>query len=270
MNRRALLAVPLAVAAAIALAACGSSDDAAGDGTGALVVGASSVPHAEILREAARLAPDLQLEIKEFDDYVQPNLATESGELDANYFQHKPYLDDFASKNPVHLVSVAAVHIEPLGAYSKRVKSLAELPQGATVAIPADATNGGRALALLAEQGLVTLKDGVGVTATERDVTGNPKGLTFTALEAAQLPRALDDVDLAVINGNYALQADLKPAKDALALEKGQGNPYANLLVVKQGNENDARIKRLAQVLTSADITKFIEATYEGGVLSAA
>ncbi|NUT32505.1 MAG: ABC transporter substrate-binding protein [Hamadaea sp.] len=269
MNRRALLAAPLAVAAAIALAACSSGGDA-GNGTDALVVGASSVPHAEILREAARLAPDLKLEIKEFDDYVQPNLATESGELDANYFQHKPYLDDFASKNPVHLVSVAAVHIEPLGAYSKKVKSLAELPQGATVAIPADATNGGRALALLAQQGLVTLKDGVGVTATERDVTGNPKGLKFTALEAAQLPRALDDVDLAVINGNYALQADLKPATDALALEKGQGNPYANLLVVKQGAENDARIKRLAEVLTSADIKKVIETKYDGGVLSAA
>ncbi|MCP2321705.1 D-methionine transport system substrate-binding protein [Hamadaea flava] len=267
MNRRLLLAAPLALALTAALAACSSDNDSSS--SDALVVGASSVPHAEILREAARLAPDLKLEIKEFDDYVQPNLATESGELDANYFQHKPYLDDFAAKNPVHLVSVVAVHIEPLGAYSKKVKSLADLPAGATVAIPADATNGGRALALLAAEGLITLKDGAGVTATERDITANPKKLKVTALEAAQLPRALDDVDLAVINGNYALQANLKPATDALALEKGQGNPYANLLVVKQGHENDARIQELAKVLTSPEIKKFITDKYSGGVLAA-
>ncbi len=265
MNRRALIAAPLALLAGLALAACGGPEK----DTDALVVGASSVPHAQILAEAAKLAPDLKLQVKEFDEYVQPNLATESGELDANFFQHRPYLDDFAANNPVHRVAVAPVHVEPLGAYSKKVSSLDALPQRAQVAIPADATNGGRALALLAGQGLITLKNGAGVTATERDITANPKGLEFTALEAAQLPRALDDVQLAVINGNYAIQAGLKPAADALALEQGAGNPYANLLVVKQGHEHDARIKRLAGILTSPEIRKFIETRYEGAVIPA-
>ncbi|WP_144126634.1 MetQ/NlpA family ABC transporter substrate-binding protein [Catellatospora sichuanensis] len=267
MNRRALVAIPLALLAGLALAACGTP--AADKPTDVLLIGASSAPHAQILAEAANLVPDLKLQIKEFDDYVQPNLATESGELDANYFQHQAYLDDFAAANPVHLVAVAPVHIEPLGAYSKKVKSLAELAPGADVAIPADATNGGRALALLAGQGLITLKDGAGVKATERDIATNPKQLKITALEAAQLPRSLEDVDLAVINGNFALQAGLKPATDALALEAAKDNPYANLLVVKRGRETDQRIQRLAQVLASPEIKKFIESTYDGAVIPA-
>ena len=248
----------------------GSLAGCSGGGDDTLVVGATPVPHAEILEYVAEeLAPkeNLTIEIKEFTDYVQPNLAVDAGDIDANYFQHRPYLEEFAAERGLDLVSVAEVHIEPLGAYSEKVSALEDLPEGAEVAVPNDATNLGRALKLLADEGLIELKDGVGTAATERDVTANPKKLKFRPLEAAQLTRSLPDVHLAVINGNYALQADLQPAKDALALESPKDNPYANLLVVKAGNEDDPRVRTLAKLLTSDEVKAFIEEKYAGSVI---
>ncbi|WP_236239146.1 MetQ/NlpA family ABC transporter substrate-binding protein [Streptomyces sp. CC228A] len=265
---------------ALGLTACGTASDpsSAKDGSGTpdaakpLVVAASPTPHADILTyvkdHLARKA-GLTLEIKEFTDYVLPNTATDQGQVDANYFQHKPYLDDFNQKNGTDIVPVADVHLEPLGLYSGKLKALKDLKAGQTVAVPNDTTNGGRALKLLADNGLITLKDGVGAGATLADIT-DKKGLEFKELEAATVPRALNEVDAAVINGNYAIEADLNPAKDALALEKADGNPYANFLAVKNGNEDDPRIKKLAELLTSPEVKKYIEDTYEGSVIPAA
>lgn len=263
------ITVALSAVALALTAACGG-DSGSSD---RLVVGVSPAPHGEVLAyvkdELAKEA-GLELEIKEFSDYVQPNIALNDGQLDANYFQHKPYLEDFSSEKGLKLSWVGNVHLEPLGVYSKKVKALNELASGATVAIPNDATNGARSLQLLAGNGIITLKDGVGTAATERDITGNPQNLKFTALEAAQLPRSLEDVDAAVINGNYALEGGLAPAKDALVLEKADGNPYANGLVVKAGNESDAKIKKLLELLQSEKAQKFITDKYQGSVLPAA
>lgn len=209
-----------------------------------------------------------KLEVKEFTDYVLPNTATETGQVDANFFQHQPYLDDFNKKNDTHLVSVGTVHLEPLGLYSKKVKDLGDIKSGQTIAVPNDTTNEGRALQLLAENGLITLKDGVGTSAKLSDIT-DKKGLEFKELEAATVPRALNDVDAAVINGNYAIEADLKPATDALVLEKADGNPYANIIAVKKGNEKDARVEKLVKLLHSDEVKKFIEDTYQGSVIPA-
>ncbi|GAB3142340.1 MetQ/NlpA family ABC transporter substrate-binding protein [Microbispora hainanensis] len=275
---RRTLGLVIAAVVALVLSACGSSssDTASSSGTAAadapLKVGVSPVPHAQILKYVAdnlAAAKGLKLEIVEFSDYVQPNLQLQDGQLDANYFQHKPYLDDFNASKGTKLSFVAPVHLEPLGLYSRKVKDLASLPQGGTVAVPNDATNLGRALKLLADNGVVTLKDGVGTAATERDVTGNPKNLTFRPLEAAQLPRSLDDVDAAVINGNYALEANLDPSSDALVLEKAEGNPYANGLVVAQGHEGDPRVKTLAGLLAGPEVKKYIEDTFKGSVIPA-
>lgn len=264
-------AVLAAGALTLGLSACGADQDAASDTSGPLVVAASPVPHAEILNFVKdNLAEDagLDLEVKEFTDYVTPNTATEDGSVGANYFQTQPYLDDFNKKNGTHIVPVVDVHLEPLGLYSHKVKKADELKSGATIAIPNDTVNEGRALQLLAAGGLLTLKDGVGTSATPADITENPKKLTFKELEAAQTPRSLDDVDAAVANGNYAIEADLKPAKDALVLEEAKGNPNSNLLAVKEGRENDPRVKKLAKLLTSPEVKKFIEDKYAGSVLA--
>ncbi|RCG22841.1 ABC transporter substrate-binding protein [Sphaerisporangium album] len=277
---RRVMGVVAAAVLALALAGCGGDD---GSGTAAaspgsstaqsapLKVGVSPVPHAEILKFVSeKLAPaaGLKLEIVEFTDYVQPNTQLQEGQLDANYFQHRPYLDDFQkSKGGKEMVFVQAVHLEPLGLYSKKIKSAAELASGATVSLPNDATNLGRGLKLLEDNGLIKLKPGAGTAATERDVAENPKNLQFKPLEAAQLPRSLEDVDAAVINGNYALEAGLKPASDALVLEKAEGNPYANGLVTVKGQENDPRIKKLAELLAGPEVKKFIEDTYQGSVI---
>ncbi|MFC7639854.1 MetQ/NlpA family ABC transporter substrate-binding protein [Streptosporangium lutulentum] len=225
----------VATALVLALTACGSSEPATGGGatTAAsaqetLKVGVSPVPHAVILKfvkDNLAAKEGLNLEIIDFADYVQPNVQLDEGQLDANYFQHRPYLDDFNASKGTKLTFVQAVHLEPLGLYSKKITDAASLGQGATVALPNDATNLGRALKLLADNSLITLKDGVGVAATERDVADNPKNLKFQPLEAAQLPRSLEDVDAAVINGNYALESGLNPAEDSLVLEKAEGNP---------------------------------------------
>ncbi|NUP51566.1 MAG: ABC transporter substrate-binding protein [Catenulispora sp.] len=271
----------LAGVLAVGLTAC-SSSKSAGSAPGAapaaaavdsITVAASPVPHAQILdyvRDNLAAKAGLKLTVKEFTDYVQPNLATQDGEVGANFFQHQPYLDDFNKSKGTDLVPVVGVHLEPLGLYSNKAKALDQLKDGATVAVPNDATNEGRALKLLADNNLITLKDGVGSKATEKDVASNPKHLKFKPLEAAQLPRTLPDVDAAVINGNYALQAKLTPSKDALVLEKTQDNPYVNILVVKKGHENDPAVKKLSALLTSDEVKKYIETTFNGSVIPAA
>ncbi|MEA4930505.1 MAG: MetQ/NlpA family ABC transporter substrate-binding protein [Anaerolineaceae bacterium] len=237
-----------------------------------LKIGASPVPHAEILayiRDNLAAAAGLEIEIVEFTDYVQPNLALNDGQLDANFFQHLPYLVDFNAERSTDLVSVAGIHIEPLGIYSKTLTDLKDVPDGAVVIIPNDATNGGRALNLLAANGLIVLKEGAGYKATVLDIEFNSKHLKITELEAAQLVRALDDASLAVINGNYALEGGLVPAKDALALERAEDNPYVNILAVKSGREQDPAILKLITLLTSPEVKAFIEEKYSGSVLPA-
>ncbi|GAA2979710.1 MetQ/NlpA family ABC transporter substrate-binding protein [Streptomyces fulvorobeus] len=276
-NIKTTAAAAATAALALGLTACGTDSDPAAKGaTGAkndtskaLVVAASPTPHGDILNFVKKnLAgkAGLKLEVKEFTDYVLPNTATETGQVDANFFQHKPYLDDFNKQNDTHIVPVVNVHLEPLGLYSKSVKSLKDIKPGQTVAVPNDTTNEGRALHLLAENGLITLKPGVGTNAALSDIT-DKKGLEFKELEAATVPRALSDVDAAVINGNYAIEAELTPGKDSLALEKSEGNPYANFLAVKEGDEKDARVRKLAGLLNSAEVKKFIEDTYQGSIV---
>lgn len=238
-----------------------------------LKVGATPVPHAEILKVVKPLAEKegITLQIVEFTDYVRPNMALSEKELDANYFQHVPYLTDFATSRKLDLVSAGTVHLEPLGLYSVKLKELKELADGSTISIPADATNAGRALNLLAQNGLIKLKDGVGVKATEKDIAENPKKLNIKLLDAEQLPRTLQDVAAAVINGNYYLEAqkNLKLEARTLARESAQGNPYANLVAVRKGDENRPEIKTLMKLLNSAEVKQFIESKYNGAVIQA-
>ena len=236
-----------------------------------IVVGASPTPHAEILEVAKEILAKkgYDLEIKEFTDYVQPNLTLDSGDLDANYFQHKPYLDDFNKANKTKLISMAAIHYEPFGIYAGKTKSLDDLPDHAQIAVPNDATNEARALILLESQGLLKLDPDAGLKATARDITENPKKIQVKEIEAAQLARSLSDVDMAVINGNYALQADLNPAKDALALEK-ENSPmetFANVLAVRKGDQDREKLKALAEALKSEKAKKFMEDKYQGAVV---
>ncbi len=252
-----------------ALSGCGQTTSDDSDKT--IKVGASVTPHAEILAVAKEILAEqgYTLEIVEYTDYVLPNTATESGELDANYFQHQPYLTNFNAENGTHLVSVVAVHYEPFGIYAGKTSSLDDLKDGATVAVPNDSTNEARALLLLQDAGLITLKDGVGMGAKITDIASNPKNLQISEIAAAQLPRSLADVDIAVINGNYALEGGLK-VKDALLTEKADSEAaqtYANILVVKEGNENLPKIKALAEALTSQKVKDFINSTYDDAVL---
>ncbi|MFI1101467.1 MetQ/NlpA family ABC transporter substrate-binding protein [Streptomyces melanogenes] len=278
-NIKFTAAAAATAALALGLTACGTSSDpktssakgASADTSKALVVAASPTPHADILNFVKKNLAEkagLKLEVKEFTDYVLPNTATQQGQVDANFFQHKPYLDDFNKKNKTTIVPVVNVELEPLGLYSKKVKSVKEIASGQTIAVPNDTTNEGRALQLLAGNGLITLKDGVGTSAKLSDIKDS-KGLKFKEIEAATLPRALNDVDAAVINGNYAIEAKLSPAKDSLVLEKADGNPYANFLAVKKGNEADPRVQKLAQLLNSDEVKKFIQDKYQGSVIPA-
>ncbi len=234
-------------------------------------VGASVTPHAEVLNfvKETLAAQGYTLEVVEYNDYVLPNTATESGELDANYFQHQPYLTDFNAENGTHLVSAGSIHYEPFAIYAGKTASLDALSQGATVAIPNDGTNEARALYLLEAQGLITLKKDVGFTATKLDIESNPLDLQIEELEAAQLVRALEDVDIAVINGNYAIQGGLKVA-DALASEdpaSDSAQTYANIVAVKEGNENLPKIQALIQALQSEEVRQFMQDTYAGAVV---
>jgi D-methionine transport system substrate-binding protein len=233
-----------------------------------LTVGATPVPHAELLNlvKDDLAEQGINLKVIEFNDYVMPNSALISGDLDANFFQHIPYLEtnaEWSSK----LVSAFGVHVEPFGLYSTKYKNINDLPNGATITIPNDPSNGGRALLLLQANGLITLRAGVGLTATPRDITSNPKNLSFRELEAAQLPRSLLDVDAATINGNYALEAGFNPLRDSLIIE-GADSPYVNIVVVQKGKENDSRIVALKNALRSQKVKDFIAGHYNGGVVA--
>lgn len=263
------------------LAACGSkpadnasepadTNGAAGQEKVTIKVGASPAPHAKILEhiKPALEKEGVNLEIVEFTDYVLPNTKVDSKEIDANFFQHKPYLDNEINERGLKLESVIAVHVEPLGAYSRTIKSVDELKDGAVVAIPSDPSNAGRALTLLSKNGVIKLADETKLEATAKDITDNPKNLKFKEVEAAMLPRMLDELDLAVINTNYALEAGLDPTKDALFIED-KDNPYANLLVARPDNKDSEAIQKLAKALTSEDVKTFIEQEYKGAVIPA-
>lgn len=268
--RRSVLAA-VATAALLGLSACGGDAELSGADE-PLRVGASPVPHAEILRFIdEELAEDagLELDITEFTDYVQPNVALDDGSLDANFFQTVPYLEEQEANAGYDFTALAPVHIEPLGLYSATLTDVADLPDGATVAIPNDPTNAARALRLLEANDLLALADTGDAAPTALDIDGNPKNLQIQEVEAAQLPRSLADVDAAVINGNYAIDADLSPAEDALVLEEAEGNPNANLLVVRTGDEDDERIQQLEELLHSDEVRQFITDTYAGAVIPA-
>lgn len=236
-----------------------------------IVIGASPSPHAEILKVAKEVLAEkgYELDIKEYVDYVQPNLALDSEDLDANYFQHVPYLEQFNQENKTSLVSAAAIHYEPFGIYAGKTLSLDALKDGAKIAVPNDATNEARALLLLEAQGLIKLKEDVGLGATKNDIVENPKNLVLYELEAAQIPRSIDDVEIAVINGNYAIEAGFK-VSDALAVEDANSiaaSTYGNIIAVKEGREEDEAIVALIDALTSDEVKSFIEETYGGAVV---
>ena len=272
-------ALALALTGAViigAFAGCGAKKDSSSDTkkeeTKKIVIGASPSPPADILKVAKKelKKEGYELEIKEYSDYVQPNTALESGDLDANYFQHKPYLDDFNKKKKTHLVSAGMIHYEPFGIFPGKTKTLKDLKKGATVAVPNDTTNEARALLLLQDQGLIKLKDGAGLTATKKDIVENKKDLAIKEIEAAQIPRSLKDVDIAVVNGNYALQAGLKVNKDALATEDADSvgaKTYGNIVAVKKGNEKLAATKALIKALKSDTVKKYINDKYDGAVV---
>ncbi|MFZ5961254.1 MetQ/NlpA family ABC transporter substrate-binding protein [Pseudomonas knackmussii] len=235
-----------------------------------LVVAATPIPHAEILEliKPTLAKEGVDLEVKVFTDYVQPNVQVAEKHLDANYFQTKPYLDNFNKGKGTHLVTVTGVHVEPFGGYSKKYKSLSELPDGATVALPNEGSNSGRALILLQKAGLIKLKDPSNALATPKDIAENPKHLKFKELESALLPRVLDQVDLDLINTNYALEAKLNPVKDALVLED-RNSPYVNYLVARPDNKDSDALKKLAAALNSPEVKTFIEKKYDGAVVPA-
>lgn len=237
-----------------------------------IVVGASTTPHAEILQAAGGILEKkgYTLIIKEFEDYVQPNLTLANKELDANYFQHKPYLDDFNQENKMNLVCAAAIHYEPLGIYAGKTQSLKELQKGAKIAVPNDTTNEARALLLLEANGLIHLDPNAGLKATVKDILENPKNLKIMELEAAQLARSLPDLDFAVINGNYAIKAGLNAAEDAIATESKDSlaaETFANIIAIRQGEENEEKIIALIDALKSDTVKNYIEQTYQGAVV---
>lgn len=279
MRNKKLLGALLAVTtlATFGLAGCGdsgSNGSASKEDDKTITVAASPTPHAEILNKAVKSLVEkdgYKLEVKEFTDYVQPNTATEDGEVDANYFQHKPYLDNFNKEKGTHLVSVEGIHFEPFGLYPGKTKDLQNLQDGATVAVPNDATNEARALLLLQDAGLIKLKDGIDPTsdATKLDITENPKNLDIQEIAAEQLPRSLADVDLAVINGNYALQADLNASEDSLITENPDyAKVYVNVVACRSGEENSDKIQALKKALQSDDVKKYVDETYKGAVVT--
>lgn len=284
-----LIALLLALTLTAALGACGAkesentqapADSGTTETTGTeekteletVKVAATPVPHGEILNACVDLMAEkgYKLEVTEYNDYIIPNTAVEEGEEDANFFQHGPYLEEFNAANGTHLVSVASIHYEPMGIYPGKSDSLDAVPDGGTVAVPNDVTNEARALQLLAAQGLIEVDPAAGLNATPKDITSNPKNLQFSELEAAMLPNTVDEFDLNVINSNFAMAAGLNPATDALASEGADSEgaqTYANILVVKEGNEENEAIQALIECLTSDEIRTFIEETYAGSVV---
>lgn len=265
-----LLAVVLTGAFGVsALAGCGKSTSADDK---VIKVAASATPHAEILEQAKPLleAKGYDLQVTVFDDYVQPNEVVESGDFDANYFQHIPYLESFNDEKGTHLVNAGGIHYEPFGIYPGTKASLDELADGDSIAVPNDTTNEARALLLLQDNGIITLKEGAGLTATKNDIVENPYNVDIVELEAAQVPRVKDEVAFMVLNGNYALEAGFSVAKDAIAYEKADSEAaktYVNVIAVKEGNENSDKIKALVEVLTSQEIKDYINNTYDGAVI---
>lgn len=265
-----LLAVVLTGAFVVsALAGCGKSTSADDK---VIKVAASATPHAEILEQAKLLleAKGYDLQVTVFDDYVQPNEVVESGDFDANYFQHIPYLESFNEEKGTHLVNAGGIHYEPFGIYPGTKASLDELADGDSIAVPNDTTNEARALLLLQDNGIITLKEGAGLTATKNDIVENPYNVDIVELEAAQVPRVKDEVAFMVLNGNYALEAGFSVAKDAIAYEKADSEAaktYVNVIAVKEGNENSDKIKALVEVLTSQEIKDYINNTYDGAVI---
>ena len=265
-----LLAVVLTGAFVVsALAGCGKSTSADDK---VIKVAASATPHAEILEQAKPLleAKGYDLQVTVFDDYVQPNEVVESGDFDANYFQHIPYLESFNEEKGTHLVNAGGIHYEPSGIYPGTKASLDELADGDSIAVPNDTTNEARALLLLQDNGIITLKEGAGLTATKNDIVENPYNVDIVELEAAQVPRVKDEVAFMVLNGNYALEAGFSVAKDAIAYEKADSEAaktYVNVIAVKEGNENSDKIKALVEVLTSQEIKDYINNTYDGAVI---
>lgn len=264
-----ILAVTLTgVILASSLTGCGKSkkDDKT------IKIAASATPHAEILEKAKPLLEKkgYKLEIKVFDDYVQPNQVVESGEFDANYFQHIPYLESFNKEKGTHLVNAGGIHYEPFGIYSGKKKSLDDIAKGDSIAVPNDTTNEARALQLLQDNGIIKLKDGVGLEATVNDIVDNPYDVKIVELEAAQVARVVDETAVVVLNGNYALQAGFSVGKDSIASEKADSEAaqtYVNIIAVKEGNENKDSIKALVEVLKSDEIKEYINETYDGAVV---
>ncbi|MGO4971053.1 MetQ/NlpA family ABC transporter substrate-binding protein [[Clostridium] aminophilum] len=296
MKKRLFAAVGAAIITAAALAGCGASGAvsttaaaketkaettaAAGEAETTraagelekITVAASTTPHAEILAEAKPLLAEkgYDLEVTEFEDYVQPNMVVESGEFDANYFQHIPYLDSFNQEKETHLINAGGIHYEPFGIYPGTKKSLDDIAEGDTIAIPNDTTNMARALLLLQDNGIIKMKDGAGLTATEKDIAENPKNVKIQPLEAAQVARVVNECAFVVLNGNYAMEAGFTVSKDAIAYEKSDSEAaktYVNIIAVKEGNESSDKIKALVETLTSDKITEFINKNYNGAVI---
>ena len=274
MKKRILALALAGVLVVGALTGCGSgSKDSKKDSENKkITVAASATPHAEILEEAKSLLKEkgYELEVKIFDDYVQPNNVVESGEFDANYFQHVPYLEQFNKEKGTHLAVAGKIHYEPFGIYPGTKKDLKDIAKGDKIAVPNDTTNEARALLLLQDNGIIKLKDGAGIDATVNDIAENPYNIEIVELEAAQVPRVVNETAFVVLNGNYALEADYTVKKDALAYEKSDSEAaktYVNVIAVKEGNENSDKIKTLVDVLKSDSIKKFIDEKYNGAVI---
>ena len=267
MKKKIVVTIVTAALALGTLAGCGSKKD---DGT--ITVAASATPHAEILEQVKPILADqgYTLEVTVFNDYIQPNQVVESGEFDANYFQHIPYLDSFNEEQGTHLVNAGGIHYEPFGIYPGTKSDLSEIAEGDVIAVPNDTTNEARALLLLQDNGILTLKAGVGLEATVRDIEDNPYNVEIQELEAAQVPRVKEEVAFMVLNGNYAMEAGFSVAKDAVAYEQSDSEAaqtYVNVIAVKEGNENSERIKALVAALKSDTIKEYINNTYDGGVI---
>lgn len=274
MKKKILLVV---LALALVLTSCSKKESKKEDGQTTntdnkkVVIGVSPAPHKEIAEKAKEiLAKDgIELEIKEFDDYVTPNTSLEEKDIDLNFFQHIPYLENFNKERGTKIVSLGGVHLEPMGIYSKKYKSLDELKDGDEVIIPNDATNGARALKILEENNVIKLKENAGLEATEKDIAENPKNLKFTPVEAPTIPRAYEDAALAVINSNYALEANLSPKNDAIATEKAEGNPFANVIAAREEDKDNETYKKVLEAFQSDEVKKYIEEKFEGEIIPA-
>ena len=272
MKKKILLVV---LALALVLTSCAKKESKKEDGQSTdgkkVVIGVSPAPHKEIAEKAKEiLAKDgIELEIKEFDDYVTPNTSLEEKDIDLNFFQHIPYLENFNKERGTKIVSLGGVHLEPMGIYSKKYKSLDELKAGDEVIIPNDATNGARALKILEDNKVIKLKENAGLEATEKDIAENPKNLKFTPVEAPTIPRAYEDAAIAVINSNYALEANLSPKKDAIATEKAEGNPFANVIAAREEDKDNETYKKVLEAFQSDEVKKYIEEKFEGEIIPA-